>query len=82
MIASLRGIPSIKVYEGVANFFLIELLNGVHKADAICNKLQAQKIFIRNCDSMSTQFHNDFVRIAVKGEKDDAKILTAFKGAL
>ena len=78
MIAQLKNIPSLKIYNSTANFFLIELLNKGLKADEIVLKLRKQKIYLRNCDSMSSQFNNNFIRIAVKDERTNKIIIKAF----
>ena len=65
-IYSLKDIPSIKIYNSVANFFLIELKNSRYSAKNIIAKLIKQNIYLRNCDSMSKQFADNFIRIAVK----------------
>lgn len=57
MIADLNGISNIKIYNSEANFFMIELLSEIN-ANIICEALEIQNIFIRNCDSMNIQFEN------------------------
>ena len=82
MIAELRKIKSIRVYDSVANFFLIELLDKNVKADAIIRKLKRRNIFLRDCASMSVQFSNNFVRVAVKNKETNKIILAALRKAL
>lgn len=82
MVAELKNIHSIKVYNSIANFFLIELLGKGLKADEIVLKLRKQKIYLRDCTSMSTQFNNDFIRIAVKDEQTNKIIVNALKEVL
>lgn len=66
--AKLSAIPEFKVYDSVANFILVELLNPIIKAKNIVEYLRTHNIFIRNCDSMSSQFDDNFIRIAVKDQ--------------
>ena len=76
MIDELSKIKSIKIYSSVANFFLIELLNEKLNAEEIVQTLRKQNIYIRNTDSMSSQFGNKFLRIAVKNKKANQKIVS------
>lgn len=77
----LQTIPNIKVYSGVANFLLVELM-GDTKATKLVQKLQRQNVFIRNCDSTSVQFTDNFVRIAVKSAKQNDRIVEVMRAAL
>lgn len=77
-IASFKKNVNIRVYNSVANFFLVELLNNKFSADDIYKKLVKKNIYIRNCDSMSIQFKNSFLRIAVKNSKNNKIISDAF----
>lgn len=63
----------IKCYPSVANFFLIELEKGL--VSKLVAKLKKKGIYLRNCDSMSSQFKDDFIRVAVKDPKSNAKIV-------
>lgn len=76
MVDELSKIKSIKIYPSVANFFLIELLNDKIKAEEIVQILRKQNIYIRNTDSMSSQFGNKFLRIAVKNRDSNRKIVS------
>jgi histidinol-phosphate/aromatic aminotransferase/cobyric acid decarboxylase-like protein len=81
MTQVLRTIQGITVLEGVANFILIDLHNTI-TADGLVQTLRKQNIFIRNCDSTSIQFQNDFVRIAIRSPKENDVIIDAVKRAL
>jgi len=76
MVDELSKIKSIKVYPSVANFFLIELLNEKVSAEEVVQMLRKQNIYIRNTDSMSSQFGNKFLRIAVKSKESNLKIVS------
>lgn len=81
MRTKLQTIPNIAVYNGVANFLLVELLGNV-RASALVQQLQQQNVFIRNCDSTSVQFTDNFVRIAVKSAEENDRIVQAMRDAL
>lgn len=76
MITELSKIKSIKVYPSVANFFLLELLDEEAKSEDIVTRLRKQNIYIRNTESMSSQFGNKFLRIAVKDKDSNRKIVS------
>ena len=81
-IKGLSDISSIKIFDSMANFFLVELINPKLSAKNIVNNLRKQKIYLRNCDSMSKQFKNDFVRITVREEKSNNKVTKALRKEL
>jgi histidinol-phosphate/aromatic aminotransferase/cobyric acid decarboxylase-like protein len=82
MIAELNKIHSIKIYDSTANFFLIELLDKKFRADHIIQKLRKQNIFLRDCTSMSLQFKNNFIRVAVKNKTTNKIIIDALRRLL
>lgn len=59
----------IKIFDSCANFFLLRLVN--ESAKEVVAKLTTKNIFIRNCDSVSKQFQDNFIRIAVKDSKSN-----------
>jgi histidinol-phosphate/aromatic aminotransferase/cobyric acid decarboxylase-like protein len=77
MQLSLSKSPQIRLYPSVANFFLIELCNTQMGAAETVKRLRSENIFLRNCDSMSEQFRNNFLRIAVKDNISNEKIVNA-----
>lgn len=81
MIKDLQS-PAIKIFNSVANFFLINLINAGLSAKSIVEELRKQNIYLRNCDSMSKQFHDDFIRIAVKDKATNGVIVEALKKLL
>ncbi len=81
MIQELSSL-NVEIYDSVANFFIIELKDKTKGAEEIIQKLREQKIYLRNCDSMGTQFNNDCIRIAVKNREDNNKIISALKNVL
>lgn len=75
-----RRLKNIAIYNSCANFFAIELHHT--DADRVLNILKKDNIFIRNCQNMSVQFNNNFLRIAVKNEDQNQAIFSAFKQAV
>lgn len=82
-IESLKQINNIKLYFGEGNFILIELLGtNKGKAEEFVKNLASKNIFIRNADSMSSQFNGDFLRIAVRDKQMNEKITIGLKELL
>ena len=80
MIQALRDVTTIDVFESVGNYFLIRLHR--HSADAVVRRLQESHIFLRNCDSMSVQFKDNFIRIAVKDRSTNEKVVAALRSLI
>ncbi len=81
MFKKLSSINSIKVYNSVFNLLLVEL-KGKIKANELIDRLKERDIFIRNCDGISPQFNNDFVRISIKDKKTNKRIFDEMKKIL
>lgn len=76
MTNELSRIKSIKIYPSVANFFLVELLDEEVESEKIATTLRKQNIYIRNTESMSSQFASKFIRIAVKSKESNQKVVS------
>ncbi len=77
LFKELQLIPKLIPFPSMTNFILCKL--GGIKASSIIAKLKNESIFLRNCDSMSEQFHNDFIRITVMHEFANRKIVAGLK---
>ncbi|MEK7106827.1 MAG: histidinol-phosphate transaminase [Patescibacteria group bacterium] len=74
--------PSVKIFNSVANFFLVNLTGAGLSARNIVEELRKKNIYLRNCDSISKQFHDDFIRIAVKDKTTNIIVTDALKKLL
>ncbi|MFI5221418.1 MAG: pyridoxal phosphate-dependent aminotransferase [Bacteroidia bacterium] len=81
MMNELKEISTIRLYNSETNFFMFELLREDLLADKICGELANDQIFICNCDSMSDQFNNKFLRVSVQTEKENKLLVKALKAA-
>ncbi len=81
-LENLTKIEGIKVFPSVTNFLLIDISHTGRKAKEICSFLEKRSIFIRNPQSQSVQFKEDFIRISVKDRKTNNKICNALKEAI
>lgn len=75
MISALSKLECIKIYPSVANFFLVELLGKDLEAGKIVAELQKDQVYLRNTESMSLQFSSKFIRIAVKNEESNRRVI-------
>jgi histidinol-phosphate aminotransferase len=82
MAQDLSTIPSIKVFDSVANFYLVELLDKTINSSKVYEQLKEENIYVRNPDSMSTQFEGRFIRIAVKDRESNVKIADSLRKVL
>lgn len=75
MMNELSKIKSIKMYPSVASFFLFELL-AEKTSEEVVRALHEKNIYIRNTDSMSSQFGNKFLRIAIKNKELNQRVVS------
>jgi histidinol-phosphate/aromatic aminotransferase/cobyric acid decarboxylase-like protein len=79
-LRSLYSLPGIKVFDSCASFYMIKSTQ--QSAACIQRQLEADNIFVRHCGSMSTRFHDRFLRIAVKSEDQNCRIVAALTAVL
>jgi len=79
-LESLCAIPEVELFDSCANFYLLK--TGGISAAWLEQEAERQGVFIRHCDSMSAQFHDNFVRMAVKRKDQNARIVATLKSAL
>ncbi|HEY0604722.1 MAG TPA: histidinol-phosphate transaminase [Herpetosiphonaceae bacterium] len=77
---SLSRIPWLHVYPSTTNFVLVELLEQHMSAQEIVQRLKAERIYLRNADSMSVHFGDKFLRIAVKARDQQQRIVAGLAG--
>ena len=63
------------VINDCANFILLE----VDEAERVCALAKESGVYLRNCDSMSSRFSGQYLRIAVKAPAMNIRILEALK---
>ena len=77
----LAACPSVKVYPSMANFVLVELLDGVHADDLVQHLLIRHGVYVRTC-SDKIGLDGQFVRIASRGRRDNQRIIEALTDVL
>ena len=82
LAADLRSLPGLRVYDSIANFILMQLLDGGAAAESVYQAMKLRGVHIRNCDSQSLQFNGDFIRTAVKDAAANQRIAAALREVL
>ena len=77
-IKQLKQTPKIKVYPSMANFALIEILNGESSDDFVFNMLINHGIYLRTC-SDKIGLNGEFVRLASRTKDENQYIIECFK---
>lgn len=80
MMERLETSGRIHVYPSTANFIMMRLPNG--GAKRIDEALREKHIYIRNCDSLSPRFQDDFIRVAVKAPEPSEALVEAILAEL
>ena len=76
-IKQLKQTPKIKVYPSMANFALIEILNGESSDDFVFNMLINHGIYLRTC-SDKIGLNGEFVRLASRTKEENKYIIECF----
>ncbi|PYP91562.1 MAG: hypothetical protein DMG65_06895 [Candidatus Angelobacter sp. Gp1-AA117] len=76
-LESFGEFEGLQAFGSCANFYLLKCLQ--QSAAWVQQQLEAENIFVRHCDSMSPRFHDNFLRIAVKGKEQNDRIVSALK---
>lgn len=76
-IKQLKQIPNIKVYPSMANFALVEILNGESSDDFVFNMLINHGIYLRTC-SDKIGLNGEFVRLASRTKDENQYIIECF----
>ncbi len=75
----LKKIKNIKVYSSLANFVLIELLNGLNADEVSTQLLCDYGIYVRNCND-KIGLDGEFIRVAARTDHENELILRALDG--
>ncbi|MBT9135608.1 MAG: Threonine-phosphate decarboxylase [Firmicutes bacterium] len=69
------------VVSGEANFLLINLRAAQITATLLCNRLFAQGILVRNCNTFA-HLGEDYVRVAVRTHQENQRLIEALESAI
>lgn len=77
----LEKVPGIKTYPSMANFALVEILDGVSADDLMQHMLVRHGVYVRTCsDKVGLEGH--FLRIASRGLRENQLIIDALNDVL
>ncbi len=79
LVSGLERHPQLRVYPSQANFVLLET---PCSAQLLIEHMRRSNVFVRNCDSMGNRFADRFLRIAVKTQSQNERIVEALATAL
>lgn len=74
----LSRIPALRVIPSQANYVMVELKSGL-SAKALTKRLLKDNLFIKDLSAKIADGNRQFVRLAVRSESDNAKLIAALK---
>ncbi|TKC03698.1 pyridoxal phosphate-dependent aminotransferase [Pedobacter frigoris] len=80
-IHELKQLPGIKVYPSMANFVLIELMDGIKSTDFVSKLLITYGIYIRTCDD-KIGLKGQFIRLASRSKMENDYIIQSLKACI
>ena len=77
LLKELESVPFLKVYPSHANYFLCELVSGLSAADLARTLLAKHGILIKDLTGKEGFERGQFIRVAVRNEADNRKLVGA-----
>lgn len=77
----LAKVPGVRVYPSMANFALVEILDGVPADEVVAHLLIRHGVYVRTC-SDKIGLDGEFLRIASRGLRDNQVIIDALTDVL
>jgi threonine-phosphate decarboxylase len=74
-VKQLREVPGIRLYDGTANFLLVELINELLDAGNLYQELGRRGLLVRVCDSFRGMPRGRFVRLAVRTAIENERLV-------
>jgi histidinol-phosphate/aromatic aminotransferase/cobyric acid decarboxylase-like protein len=81
LASDLRAL-GLEVFEGVINSVLCRVPEGGPSAHEIVMRCRERGVFIRDCGTISPILADRWVRVAVKDERTNARIVAVLRGVL
>lgn len=75
----LKTIPYLRVMPSQANYFLVEILPPMKATTLVMRLLKEHDILTRDCSGKGGLDGKQYIRIAVRGHKDNEKLIAALK---
>ncbi len=80
--SALQTLPGFRVFPSATNFLLCKLEFPHLTSSAVSDRLAAQGLLIRNCDSFHGLTPGRFIRLAVRTPEDNARLVHALREVL
>lgn len=81
LAASLKQLPGIAIVDSVTNFILVRLPDASIPSDVV-ESMRKQGVYVRDCTSFGPTLAGRYIRIAVKSQPDNERIVDALRSAL
>ncbi len=82
-LAQLLGaVPGVRVFPSATNFLLCKLLDPAVASSELCDRLAAQGVLLRSCDSFTGLEPGRFIRVAVRTREDHRRLVGALQQVL
>ena len=75
----LETIDGLRVFPSQANFFMVEILNGISAKELTRRMIVNHSILIKNLFSKINHKHGQFIRLAIKGREENDKLIKTNK---
>lgn len=75
---ALESVPYLKVFDSEANYFLCEVLPPYNSYNLTVELLKNHNILIKDCSSKKAFNGKNFIRLAVRNQADNDRLLEAF----
>ncbi len=82
MFENLKNIEGLKVYSSQANYLMVELLGAISSHDLTKELLSKYNILIKDLTPKMNDSERQFVRLAVRTEEENNKLIQAIKNNL
>ncbi|MEW5883853.1 MAG: histidinol-phosphate transaminase [Armatimonadota bacterium] len=82
LASALAEIDGLRVYPSCANFLLVRSLEPRPAASEVVGRCAEESVHLRDCTSMSSRDFSRYIRVAVKDEASNARIVEAVRAAV
>jgi len=77
MYSELVNVPGIRVIPSQANYFMIELTNGMNSRELMKELFDKENLLIK--DLSKKVYAGQYIRIAIRGRDDNDRMIAALK---
>ncbi len=77
--SELSAVPGLKVFDSQANYFLCELTGKMSSTQLANELLSRYNILIKDCSTKKCFAGKNYIRLAIRGREDNARLVSALK---